>query len=334
MGLGQTLAKWAGGGLHFKASGCEQTLLPPPALPPSPAPRWPWVRAGLLGTAPSPFPGTVGAAPARGGRWHPWSSQQQWGGSRGCTGEMPVPGGLAQGLGILPEGAGARGAAGGGRAGQGREGGVEGSRGCGQSWGWEQAGAAGSGPGPLPHGARRCQLRQGERLHSLPGVGTASRRRVGQGYCAGLCARARRGQEAGQAAPSPRCRFLPRATNSPARATGQPAGAAAGGLCGTLAHCCPEQRPRPRATPGVPTAPGGPSHCGEQGLGGSQGPSGGGGAGWLWLGRPLPRCRSTPGPLGVAGCRGGAGTATRSHADSIRAVSAGTPAQPLAGAMK
>lgn len=219
--------------MHFKASGCEQTLLPPPGLPPSPAPRWPWVRAGLLGTAPSPFPGTVGAAPARGGLWHPWSSQQRRDGSGGCAGEVPVPGGLMQGppqgLGILPKGAGARGAAAGGHAAQGREEGVEGSRGCGQTWGWEQAGAAGSGPGPLPRGARRCQLQQGERLHSLPGVGTTSCCRVGQGHCAGLCARARRGQEAGQAAPSPHCRFLPRATNSPAHATGQPVGAAAGG---------------------------------------------------------------------------------------------------------
>lgn len=152
-------------------------------------------------------------------------------------------------------------------------------------------------PGPLPHGARRCQLQQDERPHSLPGVGTASRRRLGQGHCAGLCARARRGQEAGQAAPSPRCRFLPRATNSPARAAGQPAGAAAGGLCRTLTHCCPEQRPQTRATPRVPMAPGGPSHRGERGPGGSQGPSGGG-CGWAGP------CPTTTAPRGPWGCLG------------------------------
>lgn len=156
-------------------------------------------------------------------------------------------------------------------------------------------------PGPLPHGARRCQLQQDERPHSLPGVGTASRRRLGQGHCAGLCARARRGQEAGQAAPSPRCRFLPRATNSPARAAGQPAGAAAGGLCGTLAHCCPEQRPQTRATPGVPMAPGGPSHRGERGPGGSQGPSGGG-CGWAG---PCPTTTAPQGPWGCPGAAAG-----------------------------
>ena len=52
-----------GGGLHFKASGCEQTPRSPRAAP---APRWPRVSARLPGTAPSPFPGAV--RPCPGGR--------------------------------------------------------------------------------------------------------------------------------------------------------------------------------------------------------------------------------------------------------------------------
>ena len=53
-----------GGGVHFKASGCEQTPRSPRAAP---APRWPRVSARLPGTAPSPFPGAVGQRRARRG---------------------------------------------------------------------------------------------------------------------------------------------------------------------------------------------------------------------------------------------------------------------------